>query len=466
MNQVQVPRIIIAGAAQSVGKSLIGTGLAVALRKRNLSLSCCVSGPNLIQAVIYHRLSRRYVRCLDQKLLSGGQVVQTIRQAGLGADLVLIEGNGGLYDGYSPSNLRGSDAELAAMSGTPVVLVVDVKDLGNSIVALGRGYLASSKGFELTGIIANRVGSRGPDGQEIRDANFYNACLQSANLGSLLGAVPEIGFEIPIPRSYISQHEQLTSLPMQFFVDIGTMIAEQVAIDALLELSNRALPLTQEDLSKAPSGRRCRIAVSDDACFNLLFQDNLDLLRHFGAEVVPFSPLADSGLPKKVGAVYLTGGCLAAYEGEIAGNSSMRETLKSFADAGGVVYAEGAGAAYLCRDIALNPGSAPVPGVGVIPGSAVPGYPRFQYCETVTIEDSIFGRPGMIQKGISTGEWELAQEDQMVKVLRTSRFGQATDMDGYSPGAQVVATFDFMHWGSNPTIAKNIVDAAEVVQKL
>lgn len=465
MELLAVPRFIVSGVAPGVGKSLLCLGLSVALRKRNLSLSCCVISPNLTQAVIHKRISGRYVRCLDEKILSAGQILSAVHHAGVGADIVMIEGNAGLYDGWSPGSLRGSDAEIASITKSPVILVADVRGFGNSLVALLKGYCEFAKGFDVAGVIANRI-QRG-DEVETQDKVYFDCALQAAGLSSLLGAVPEIRGAVPMPRMLASQNENKTSLPRQFIVDVGNLVSDHIDVDGLIMRANNVASVRFEDYEDLPSGRRCKIALSDDSCFSVGFQDNLDLLKYYGAELVAFSPLADMALPRKIGGIYISGAYLNEYGRELAANESMKQSIREFADSGGIIYTEGGGSAYLCSEFQPDPAGEILQGVGIIPACAVyEPKETFSYADSVTVEESVFGRQGLIVKGISTGEWRLKSDAQLLKALRISVAGNPAYQEGYSPGAQILSTFMFAHWGSNPIIAKNIVDGAEVVKRL
>ena len=135
-----IPRILIAATSCKAGKSLLVLGLVVALRKRGLSVSCCVTGDALHQALIFSRLTRRYTRVLDRRLLSEGDLMASLYQAGLGADIVIIDGHGGLYDGVKSAENLGSDAELAVLTNTPTVLLSELREASNSVAALVLGF--------------------------------------------------------------------------------------------------------------------------------------------------------------------------------------------------------------------------------------------------------------------------------------------------------------------------------------
>lgn len=464
METLASSRIIVSGISASQGASLFGIGLASELKRRGLSVSASVVGPQLLQAVIYRRLIGRLVRCLDDRLLTPGQNLVGAYQSTVGAEVLLIQGaHGGLYDGASATSLRGSTADMAGLLHTPVALVADPEGFGNSLGALVRGYVDAARDFAVSGVTVANVDVAEQDVAVRRE--HYESIMQLFTAPPVFGVLPRVASEVPLPGAGFSQGVNRTSLPRQFLVDVSGMVNRHVDVDALLASAARAIPIKISDYEHRPFERRARIAVSDDVCFSLLFQDNFDLLRFYGAEIVPFSPLADAGLPRKVGAVYLTGGYLNDYGGELAANKSMLQSLRDFAADGGVVYSEGAGTAYLAEDFRV-PGNDALQGAGVFPGSAIANPEHFAYCDTVTVDESVLGRAGLIVKGVATNEWRMANEEPMVRALRVSVLGNPSTPEGFSPGAQILGTFSFLHFGSNPEIAKNLVDAAQVVQKI
>ena len=464
MYLLSTPRLVISGTAPQCGKSLIVMALAVALKSRKVSVSCCVNAPSLYFSAIYQRLTRRYVRCLDHRILSSKQMMQSLCQAALGADLILIDGTRGLYDGSAPGSLRGSDAELAAIAHIPVVLVIDVRGFGQSLAALIKGYQDLAQNFRVGGVIANRVDVG--DAFESRDATFYNAALDYFGQARLLGAAPELQPRPELPPSELRSGGVNISLDRQFIVELGNLASNHIDLEKLQELGATAEPTRINGIEIEPRGRRCRIAVSDDSCFNVCFQDNLDLLRYYGAEIVSFSPLADESIPERSGAVYLSGANLQDYGRELQNNQSMYKALKAFHEGGGVIYAEGSGAAYLCQEFVLDQDGSSVEGVGILEGQALPGTGLKHYTDAATVEDSILGRPGLVIKGYAVGEWSIEPSRRYLTILRATQLGVETEVDGFSPGPQIIMCRHYYHFGSNPEIARALVDAAEVNHKL
>lgn len=425
-------------------------------------MSCCVLGPNLRQAVLYRRLSGRYVRTLDPYLLSPGQNLLGACYANVGADIVLVHGARGLFDGPPEGGLAGSNAEMAGLLHSPVLMVLDSRGAGSGLAAEFAGLASVARDFELMGAVVNRCKS----GDKGNSLEFFDRAFDGFDEERTLGVLPEFehGFDIP-PRDPAAASSQ-TLMSMQALSELADWVSDNVDIKELIIRASRAPALQVEEFPHEPMGRRCRIAVTDDSCFNLLFQDNLDLLRYYGADVVPFSPLADVALPKRCGALYFTGASLAEYAEELSKNESLKSAIREFVKNGGVIYSEGAGTAYLSRKFRLSREQGTFEGVGILPGAAVVGRGNYSLRECVTIDDSILGPPGLIIKGISTGDWRLQEDDFVMKALRASEPGNNVIKEGFSPGAQILATFSYFHMGSNPDIARHLVEAAEIVQKI
>lgn len=469
MLQTSVPRILIAGTDSGVGKSLVVLGLLVALRKRGISVSCCVTGEALQHGLIYSRITRRYTRVLDRKLLGHADLLATMYQCSLGSDVVIIDGQAGLFDGVARGVPRGSDAEIASISGTPVVVVHALTSASERIARFLRKSSEFNPAPPVAGIIANR--SKG-DGSGAADVDGGELASVRSALGDpkLLGVLPETTFSGTLPSSQLSQDENTTALPMQMFLELGNLISSKVDIDALLAIAKSAAPIEVTTALPNPSNRLCRFAITDDSCFNLCYQDNLDLLKYCGAEMVPFSPVADHALPRRIGGLYVTGAYLKTYALELSQNSGIRRAIKDFADAGGVIYSEGAGTAFLCRSYQLEPGGQAFPGVGIIPGDAVAVKELRAPIKVDTFDDSVLGLSGISMRGIYTGEWALGglhagSGHHIVYTMRMQFTDREPVNEGYSASAQSCSTFNFLHFGSNPQIAKSLVEAAQVAER-
>jgi cobyrinic acid a,c-diamide synthase len=464
-----VPRVIISGVSAGVGKSLVMTGLVSLLRQQGSSISCCVVGSALHQGLIYNRLSRRYSHTIDRAVLDVDQVFQTLAHAQIGADLLLIDGRGGVYDGTAPGDLFGSDADLAALTKTPIVLVADVEHFSNSIVALVKGYLDFDANGVIKAILANRLPGCASEAAAQNSAlTGLNEALDLQGLPRFFGGLPVAPFAAPIPPSICSQHENVTSIARDFFLDIAQLVSRHVDLDEIQAIASTAAPIDESHIELPTSIRNCRIAVSDDSCFNVGYQDNLAWLSYLGAELVPFSPLTDLELPRRIGGVYVTGAYLHSDGKELSKNESMRAALKRFVEQGGALFSEGAGTAYLCKAYQLEADGPLFPGVGIVPVEAIPVAHEQETITASLLEDTILGPPGSQLKGVSTGEWNFrgampGAERSIVPVSRvvTTKGQQLSGI--FSPAAQAVSTFHLLHFGSNPGVAQSFIQAASVL---
>lgn len=459
MKQLATPRLVIAGLGDSVGKSVVGLGIAHELRRRGESVSCCVIGPNLGQAIIYQRITGRYVRCLDRRLLTPAQFMQTLYQASLGSNLTIIEGHDGLFDGHPLGSLYGSDAELAGVTKTPVTLVAPTSRLSTSEAAMIKGFSSFAQGVTFAGVIVNSGRSQAQlDAARLGE---FRDCLKKFEAPTLLGGLPYVkAIEQRLPTD-LSQSENYTSLPHNFFVELGATIGKYLDLDEILKRAAYAPPVEVIDAREENYRRRTKIAVSNDPCFSVGFQDNLDLMRFYGAEIVNFSPLADQSLPSKIGAVYLTGGYLANYGEELAQNTSMLQSLRQFSKSGGVIISEGAGTAYLCKDFKASKDGPRVTGVGLIEARAKPGNRNLAYNELVTTGESVFGHSGLSVKSINTHEFSFFEIQDELRCMKISS-GVIDEhlLDGFRPTPKMLCTSAFVHLGSNPEVARRIVDLA------
>ena len=269
---LSMPRVIVSSTGSGVGKSLISLGLAYELRRRRQSVSCAVLGPRLAQATILKRVAGRSARCLDPRLLSSSQILASMFQAGVGADFIIIEGQSGVFDGTEVGSFAGSDAEMAALTKTPVVLVVDARGLGASVAALVKGFSVLAQGarveggFDIAGAILNRASVGSSAGTSVaRDAAYYGKALEAFGMPAPLGVLPEFFHESRFPGDTITQQKNETLLPRQFLVELHRLVQQHVDIDRLVEQAEMAPAVPIPDFSYDPMHRRCRIAVSDDS---------------------------------------------------------------------------------------------------------------------------------------------------------------------------------------------------------
>lgn len=467
-----VPRIIVGGTAAGAGKSLVVFALLVALHKRGLSVSCCVTGESLHQAILYSHVTRRYSRVLDTRLLDAEQIKSALYQASIGADVVIIDGHGGWLDGTEPYDLAGSDAQLARATATPIVLVHDTCGDPQAAVDSARHAIAQQGAPSVAACIANRLSPVAAGTPCITHplVEALNQAAQANQLPRCIGGLPETPLAADFLSAGTTQNNTPATVPMQLFIEAGNLAGSGIDVDALLAIAASAPPLRADDPVSEPGRRLCRIAVTDDSCFSLLYPDNLDMLRHAGAEIVPFSPLVDGSLPKRIGGLYVTGAYLQAYGRELSENDNIRRSIKQFADAGGVLYSEGAGSAFLCRTFQFERGGPVFQGAGVIPAEALPAALGRTLVTGQTIDDTVLGFSGLRLRGLSLGDWSIGglhagYGRYLVNTMQLLAAGREPVPEGFSASSQSFSTFTFLHFGSCFSVAKTLVEAAQVVER-
>ncbi|MCE9574305.1 MAG: cobyrinate a,c-diamide synthase [Deltaproteobacteria bacterium] len=446
-----IPRLVIAGTASGVGKTTITVGLARALRARGLRVALFKCGPDYLDPTYHARAIAGPCHNLDGWMMGQDAVRATFAHAARGADIALLEGVMGLYDGASPVGDAGSTAEIAKWLGVPVVLVCDASGMARSIAALARGFASFDPDLQLAGVIGNRVGSRG-----------HLEILRTATGGSppVLGGLPKepaLGF----PDRHLGlRTAERDAVPEALFAAWGERVAAWIDVDAMVAIARAAPPLPEIEVPSAITApRRCRIGLAHDEAFHFYYADNLRRLEALGAELVRFSPIHDRALPA-VDGLYLGGGYPEVHAAALAANGSMRAAISAFAGAGRPIYAECGGLMYLARAIVTLDG-ARHPMVGLVDAEAVMNE-RLQalgYVEVETQARSVLGPPGLRFRGHQFRYSELRDLSGAIDraySVRRRRSGEVV-REGYQVGS-VLGSYVHAHWASNPLVAQGFVE--------
>jgi cobyrinic acid a,c-diamide synthase len=339
--------LIIAAPASGSGKTLVTLGLLRHLRKAGYAVASAKVGPDYIDGAFHRAAGGRPSFNLDTWAMRPATLRAIVDLAGEGADLLLAEGVMGLFDGapVDGAGPDGSTADLAAATGWPVLLVVDARGMGASAAALVRGYAGFREGVEVAGVIFNRIGGPG-HGEILREA--------SRPLGiPVLGTLPRRA-ELDLPDRHLGLVQAGEHGDLESFLDrAAAWIGDAVDIDGLLAL---ARPAVLPDGSGAPALAALpplgqRIAVAQDTAFAFAYPHLLAGWRAAGAEVLPFSPLADEAPDASADAVFLPGGYPELHAGRLAAAGRFRAGLRRLADGGALVYGECGGYMVLGRGL-------------------------------------------------------------------------------------------------------------------
>ncbi|MDK2815426.1 MAG: cobyrinic acid a,c-diamide synthase [Moorella sp. (in: firmicutes)] len=341
-------RIVIAGTRSGVGKTSIATGLMAALAARGLKVQGFKVGPDYIDPGYHTLATGRPSRNLDTFLMSPANVLEAFSRAAAGAEIAIIEGVMGLYDGHR-SNGSGSTAAVARLLAAPVLLVVDATSLGQSAAAEILGYRDFDPGVHLVGVILNRVSSESHLQLLRRAIEDYTGIavvgwLQRGALPALpsrhLGLIPA------------GEQQGLKAV----LKELAAAVAAGINLEEVVSLATKAGPLpaggSQSFAAAAlQAGGPVPVAVARDEAFTFYYQDALDYLTALGAELIPFSPLHDTALPGEAAGVIIGGGFPEIFLDHLAGNQPMLTDLRRRVAEGMPVYAECGGLMYLTRGI-------------------------------------------------------------------------------------------------------------------
>ena len=452
--------IVIAGTHSGCGKTTVTLGILAALRKKGCQVQPFKAGPDFIDTGLHRLITGRTSINLDLWMCGRGYVTDCFSRHAADADIAVVEGVMGMYDGTI------STADLAAVLGLQVILVVDAYGMAESAGAVVRGFRDQGLGIRekeitnsrLAGIIFNRIASD----------RHYQRVKDSVKDVPVLGYLPRsIDFKIPHRHLGLTVAEE-APISAEVIDKLADTVLEHIDVNEIVRRRGSA-EARKEKTSRLSSVQtfELKIAVAYDKAFCFYYEDNLDLLRQAGAEIVMFSPLTDSRIPDNVDAVYIGGGYPELYAGELSGNRPMRESIKKWSDEGRPIYAECGGFMYLTGGI-YDFDNVFHPMAGVFPFKTImkKGRARLGYREAVLKEGSILGKKGSVVRGHEFHYSEIEKNGQGLVVS-----GQHADLmysvkNGeneylYDEGYRVkntLGSYIHVHFGSNLTIAGSIID--------
>ncbi len=354
-------RLFISAAHKSSGKTTVCIGLCAALAARGEVVQPFKKGPDYIDPLWLGLAAGRPCYNLDAYLMGAEEIRAQVARHMRGATLGIIEGNKGLYDGL---DLHGSNsnAAMAALLGTPVVLVIDARGMTRGIAPLILGYQAFDPNIRIAGVILNQLGGS-------RHEAKLRAVIQHYTGVPVIGAVQHDERMTIVERHLGLVPSNEAEGARRRIDEIAAHIADQVDLDQLLAIARQAAPLQDgEAAAGAAGGAPVRIGIARDAAFGFYYPGDLDALRSAGAELVSFDALHAEHLPP-VDGVFIGGGFPETHMEALAANASLRRELHDAIEGGLPAYAECGGLMYLARGIEWQGRTAPM--VGVIPADIV-----------------------------------------------------------------------------------------------
>lgn len=385
--RADAPRLMIAGTASGSGKTTLVVGLLCALRRRGLRVQACKCGPDYLDSLLHTRVLGMPSRNLDLFLGDVPLVRELVARGAQVSDLTLIEGVMGYYDGIAQGH-DASSYELAHVTNTPVVLVVDARGRALSVAAEVKGFRCLRTPSHVAGVILNHV-SKG----------YYpalKAMVERETDVRVLGFVPTID-EIRIESRHLGLVGPHEVADLESKVDrLASVLEQTLDVDALLEVAQGADLLSWEPGAlPAPCVGQPLIAVARDEAMSFYYEDALALLEQLGARLVSFSPLRDAALPAGTCGLYLGGGYPELHARGLSENVSLRAEIRDALESGMPCVAECGGFLYLHRTLEDEAGVV-WPMVGVVDGHAFARgkLGRFGYVTLVAQGDGLLERTG------------------------------------------------------------------------
>ena len=460
---------IIAAERSGAGKTMITAAIARAFMERGLTVQCFKVGPDFIDPGYHTAVTGRISHNLDGWMMGGDACLQTFHCAMEGADIAVVEGVMGLFDGLSGAGDEGSSAQIAKWLGLPVILVIDGSSCARSAGAAVLGFEQFDPAVKIAGVIFNKVGS--PAHYEMLKAGVQEKCR-----AAVLGYIPRneqwrtperhLGLVMAAERTALQENiknlaQQLEqTVDVQKILGIGQTQGSAPTTDTFSFGQTRRSAPTLISKSPNPDPRTLipKIGIARDEAFCFCYQDTIDLLKHFGAEPVFFSPMHDSALPDVQG-LYLPGGYPELHAEALSRNAAMRTAIASFCAAGRPVYGECGGFLYLLEALTgLKNTSYEMTGVFPARATMLPRLQRLGYVEVEALAGHPFLGAGEKMRG---HEFHYsAISDMPVHIQRTCRVTRRKDKADFAEGFRIhntLAGYMHLHFASNPGFAESFV---------
>lgn len=443
---MSLPRLIVAAPSSGAGKTTVATGLMAAFVARGLVVSPHKVGPDYIDPGYHALATGRPGRNLDPVLVGEERIAPLLLHGAAGADLAVIEGVMGLFDGRG-STVFGSTAHVAHLLGAPVVLVVDASSQSRSVAALVHGFMSYDEDLRVAGVVLNRVGS-----------DRHETLLREA----LEGLAPVLGVlrrdaDVATPSRHLGLVPAAERRPeaLATVMRLGRVLAESCDLDALLQIARSAgdLPETPwaAPVRETPLTQRPVIAVAGGSAFTFAYAEMLECLTAAGGDVVVVDPLRDETLPVGTAALVLPGGFPEVYTEQLAANDGFLRAVSDHLDQGRAAYAECAGLLMLCRSLDH------VPLVGFYDAVAAMT-PRLTlgYRQATAAADTLVGPKGTAVTG---HEFHRTVVTPRSGDRPAWRFADGTP-EGFSTAGSVVASYLHLHPAGVPALALRLVGTA------
>lgn len=449
-----VKGIVIAGTQSGAGKTTLSLALLAALKRRGHRVVSFKVGPDFIDPGHHKRITGTSCRNLDGWMLSRSCNRAIFSRHTADADLAVVEGVMGLFDGYDGKTEAGSTAQMAKWLNLPVLLTVNARSMARSAAALVYGFENFDPDLRFGGVIFNHLGSS-------RHLNYLKEALEGHVQMPCLGGLPA-NADIAIPERHLGLvTREDHPLSPEGITRLADFLEASVDMDALLAVfSEVKMPPANVIPQPAPPSHPVRIGVARDPAFCFYYPDNLEALEAAGAKLVFFSPVSDTRLPDALAGMYFGGGYPELYAGKLAANTGLRAEVRAASLSGMPIYAECGGLMYLCRELTDLDGRVhPMSGCFPMETRMLHRLRTLGYREITLNTDTLLGRAGDTIRGHEFHYSEIATPADLPCVYAVaSRHGETRTAEGFQL-RQTLGSYIHLHFGSRPEAADAFVQA-------
>ena len=437
-----VPGLLIAGTHSGCGKTTLMVGLLRALWKQGIETAPFKCGPDFLDPQLHHVAAGRSSWNLDTWFMSDAALRETYMRGSCGAEIAVIEGVMGLFDGADHITFEGSSADIATRLGVPVILVVDAFGVGGSVAAMVLGHTRLWPKLSIAGVIFNRVSNEG----------HYRILKEAVEAHTNVTPLGYAGISAAwrLPERYLGIHRPSEIPDLDRSLDaLAVELVKTIDVNAIRALAvHVACPLIE---ATAPAGE-VPVGLAWDEAFSFAYTDTLDRMERLGIRWVPFSPLRER-LPEGIAGLYLPGGYPELHAEELSSNAEFRVQLKQALSEGLPCYAECGGLMVLSEALVTLDGRT-YEMVGAIPGMTrmTENLQRFGYKELETCSDTLLSPVGGKARGHEF-HYSIWEDGPPQNAYSTHSVDNESHVEGYAQG-NLLATYCHIHFASAPEWAE------------
>jgi len=459
----KIPRIMIAGTNSGVGKTTVTLGIMSALAQKGINVQGFKAGPDYIDPSHHTFVTGNASRNLDTWMMGNSACRELFDRSAANADISVIEGVMGLYDGSIDSTGHGSSAHLAKILQTPVILVINAKGLAQSAGAIVMGFKEFDKDIKLSCVIVNNVAS-------YSHYEYIKKSIEDNCSVAVLGYLKK-DIEVNIPERHLglisSEEGRINS---SLYEKLGQMVLETIDIDRLLDVAGSADVFPDYDKLIFHGNNdtlNATLAIAKDNAFCFYYQDDIDLFEIMGAKIKYFSPLNDRYLPDDIDGIFMGGGFPELYADKLMKNESMRNSILEAHKQGIVIYGECGGMMYLLEKLIDCEGRS-FKMSGILSGSSRMENKRqgLGYVIADAICDNVICKRGDTFRAHEF-HWSKLQDvpdDTTFAYNARKSNGKRSGVDGICKN-NVLASYTHIHFSSNPELARNILSTMAKASK-